>query len=346
MSSQKAIQLANEHRTNLNNLSSLAQKAVVDFVRDASTLTPEQTDFALKNALPEVIRPYTQISADLTTVYYSNLRNLAQSEVDERYVSYDAIAPVSLPVTAGRSYAQINTGALLLREGLLDIGGSLIFFGMAAQKAVNSGSRETIEDLGSKDEDFVRLRRIPRAGACAWCQFMTVETEAVTKFHDGCRCVYGGIFMGEKGTKYNQKFLEKFDSDYEKAQTMISNRDDGAQTKSLKLGTDAYRIELDKKLSLGARNWRKDFEKTAGLNQKQSAVQRSITNKRVDMIVNKVNNKEELTKFDVETLTEWGFDADSIGSTNPNKRETIKKSLSPSDPDDILSVMRRTMGYH
>lgn len=190
----------------------------------------------LVEALPELLRPYMTVSADVAATWYEDLRpSTKKAFFAEPVTNYsrpqvDALVRWSVSPLFGQSDSTVLS---------LLAGGS--------QRMIENASRDTIISNTGRDSIRVGYARIPRAGCCSFCGMLASRgavysssasaggtvgrgvdaSETAGKrggqgrgvkargsrdlgdtYHDFCRCVVAPVFTGEDNSyiQYTKQF--------------------------------------------------------------------------------------------------------------------------------------------
>lgn len=194
-----SLQLANEHKRDVGNLTTLAISEVnglFDLLKDRPI--PEYA-YQMRLTMPVIAETYSGAAEILAIDYYDNSRALApnlRSNYSAEIGRYSAAAEINSAI--GYSVARLTKEAP--QSNVLGmLAGSM-------QRAVANADRETISFNIVQDPDGTVYERIPQSDACAFCLTMAavaeVQTENYfTKYHDYCRCVTMPVFSGQSKTE-------------------------------------------------------------------------------------------------------------------------------------------------
>lgn len=262
------MQLTNQHRENLDNLTTLA---IADVVGAMTILKDEPlATFAYQagQILPPVVETYTTVAADLAVDYYDSSRALATLETT--YTAVPILPDVNPIVQSSIAYA---TGIATRGSTWEDI--TAVIAG-AVQRAVNGGDRGTISFNVEADPSGDRWQRVPSIRACTFCKTMAAVAEVqddqnFTKYHNYCRCTSLPIFSGQD--YFRQPWYGEVESAYSSARDTLSERQSIAREKfyaelpqelrgTKKAATMFYRKNPD--LSLTTKNILKEVRQQTG----------------------------------------------------------------------------------
>lgn len=344
MSDATAIKLANEHRQVLNDISTLAQKEVLNILNDVKDLPVELFNVSIRETIPTTILPYSNVAAQVSNEYYSLLRDEAQNNTGRNYTPLKLVAS-NLPNTTSLAYTLTNTGLAMNDKGIFKTYQDIEqFYGGAALKTVFSGSREQFIETQSLDTFSKRVTYVPRSQACAWC-LLNASAYGDRKFHDYCRCVVAASFTGESDNKFDQPFLTKFDKDYKAALTIL--QEEGVAKSELSVGSERYYSNISKQIRKDMSDWRntvgQDYIKENNLTK---AEVRNQMNALLDNAIADVKSGKKDVYY-LDKLFNKGnndFDFDLYSSIKFDKPIQLGVSYSNTQ-SNILKVMRQNFDY-
>ena len=198
--------MVREHRTQLMQLRSMADRDLVALLFEIEGLSVAEVRNVLIEALPELVAPYTTASGELAATLFEDLR----AEAGRRGTFY-ADVPDTVPASARvEGTARWAVGALV--DDSLEASLRSRLSGSIARMVMDA-SRETIEVNGGRDR--VRFQRMPRPGCCAFCGMLAsrgavYRSEASAGggvkargsmalgdgYHDDCQCVVMPVYPG------------------------------------------------------------------------------------------------------------------------------------------------------
>lgn len=189
--------LLDDHRKNLDNVSTLAIADVVGATELLKDRPLPELAYQLRLALPEIAATYASVAETLAIDYYDNSRAVAgvESVYEAQRVDYDARTPMDKSI--GYSIAQKTKGSTF--EAFQSIlAGSI-------QRSVVGADRETISFNIATDPDGTEYERVPSGTACSFCLTMAAVAEVrsndfFSKYHDFCRCTSRPVFTGQAAT--------------------------------------------------------------------------------------------------------------------------------------------------
>lgn len=224
-----ATSMVREHRQQLLQLRLLADTDLRALLAAAEGMGVVGTRSLLITALPELLAPYITASGELAAVLFEDLRAEAA-----RRGSFYASSAGAMPSPA-RVEALSRWAVAPLANDSLD---STVFTRMSgsAARMVMDASRETIAVNGGRER--VRFQRMPRPGACAFCQMLASRgadygTESTaggkvtysrggktwtgTSSHDDCHCVVMPVYPGTDMARLAGAEQRKFERLYVEA---------------------------------------------------------------------------------------------------------------------------------
>lgn len=221
--------MVREHRQHLLQLRALADTDLRALLAAAEGLGVAGTRNLLIAALPELLAPYLTASGELAAVLFEDLR----AEAARRGTFYAAPAD-SIPASA-RVDALSRWAVAPLADDALD---STVFTRLSgsAARMIMDASRDTMAANGSRER--VGFQRMPRPGACAFCQMLASRGAVYssdesaggrvtysrdgkswtgTSSHDDCHCVVMPVYSGTEMASLAQAEQERFEGLYVKA---------------------------------------------------------------------------------------------------------------------------------
>ncbi len=211
------MSLASEHKTNLNNATTLAIADTVELVQLLKDLPQKNFLYELRMNLPYVARQYSGVTAVLGADYYNAERSLV--ELDSVFEA----APVDIDYNTPTQAAVGYVSTLLVKDAPVE--SITAQLAGAIQRIVQSGDRETISAAVVLDPDGTRYERVPSAGACTFCLTMAAVAEVQRDeyfegYHSFCRCVLRPVFTGQSNTEL--PIYKKVNEEYSKASAELS----------------------------------------------------------------------------------------------------------------------------
>lgn len=185
-----SLQVA-EHRAIIDGLVLAASGDARVLLSEAMAASPVDTRKNLIRALPSLIEPYSTASAEISAVWYEDLRSaavggrFAAATVDE--VPAGLVSGIARR-TVSPFFGQGNADALSLLIGSL-------------QKAIAGAGRSTIRTNIHRDSALVGYARSPRPGCCAFCAMLASRGAA-----------YGRPDNSERG-RFNASLQESLRAD-------------------------------------------------------------------------------------------------------------------------------------
>jgi len=170
-------------RAELTRASSMAVEDASAYARQVVDESPERAAAQLREAVPSLVTVYGGVAAESAALFYETQRpsfrpaQIAPLSIgDELAQSLGwALVPIFTP-------DEFDTPVLDLVSRIAGV----------TQKHTAAGSRDTLILSSSTDPDSGGVRRYARAGACAFCRYLTVaeaDVDEQTVWHDNCHCV-------------------------------------------------------------------------------------------------------------------------------------------------------------
>lgn len=156
-----AIDSVNEHRRQLIQLTSLADRDIRYVLAALDRDDVAKVRQALKDVLPELLGPYMAASGDLSAVWFEALR----AEAGKRGVFYADVAPIELAAERVDRLARWAV-APLADDSLNSTVGTRL--SGAVQRLIFDVSRDTLAENGVRDK-VSHYQRMPKTGCCAFC---------------------------------------------------------------------------------------------------------------------------------------------------------------------------------
>ena len=172
------------HRGEINAVTALAQQDLGSYTQSILNEPPERVAAQLRVATPAVAETYGGVAATSGALFYETQRprpgwsgRLASPTIADTIASQLgwALVPIFKPDVF------VDPGVEMLGR----------VFGLT-QKLVALYDRETINLNSSLDPTSGGVKRYARAGACAFCAYLTTIDAHVTEatvWHDRCKCV-------------------------------------------------------------------------------------------------------------------------------------------------------------
>lgn len=174
------------YRAAQRDVSTLAQRDLVDLWRSVNTDDAEQAAEALVETLPALVTGYFVVSATVSADFYDLTR--AQAGVRRRF---DAVIPD--PPDASRAQALARWGVAPLFSADPAPGVALSKIAGGLQRVVADGGRQTVVQSAAADPAKVGWARVT-SGGCEFCEMLAGRgavygsTTADFLSHDACRC--------------------------------------------------------------------------------------------------------------------------------------------------------------
>lgn len=158
----------------------------------------ERAAAGMREALPAVAEEYGALAGDAAAIWYEDVRPSKLPRYQPR-----TFVPQVLQDAEGLA----TWGVTPLFEG--DIDAAWERLSGTLQQIVAGHDRETVQGNAGRDPGVVRWRREAKAGACAYCAYMSVLSEIYVsaeewakwddpaKYHDDCGCEPVVEFVGE-----------------------------------------------------------------------------------------------------------------------------------------------------
>lgn len=338
-----SIELVNEHRLVLDNLSTLAINDMLTLVDNASTREFSYFAQAMREGIPAITEQYGQVASLASSQYYDLSRAEAAIATGSEYASYEAASNLyDSALLKTNIDANVGTGISKIYSGAYTYDQVKSLFAGGVQKNINDYSRTNIIGNTGFDSAFQTYKRVPSFNACSWCKYKAViidggANEATISddgFHNNCKCVIGVGFQNETEIKFRQAFYGTYEQEFKKAQELIKNGDID-YTRQVRKGSPDYETMVRQDLLSQSREWRKNHpNQTKTFQTKQREDTKTISAN----IADKLNRNEPLTNKEQTILNTWGYDL--------NRSEGLKKPIkSSTNAADVLAVMRKEFGY-
>lgn len=172
-----------QHRSQLMAITEAAKADLTTYARSVADLEPARFAGEVRDAAVAVVGAYGPVAGENAALFYETQRPSPRPA--------RVVAPsVGEALQADLSWALFP---LFRPERFPDPWGSVVSnLGGVAQRAVASGDRETMLLNAERDDLSQGVRRFARAGACAFCAYLTSAVEIVDDdviWHRNCHCV-------------------------------------------------------------------------------------------------------------------------------------------------------------
>jgi hypothetical protein len=173
----------NQHRSQLMAITEAAKSDLTTYARSVADLEPARFAGEVRDAAVAVVGAYGPVAGENAALFYETQRPSPRPA--------RVVAPsVGEALQADLSWALFP---LFRPELFPDPWGSVVSnLGGVAQRAVASGDRETMLLNAERDDLSQGVRRFARAGACAFCAYLTSVVDVVDDdviWHRNCHCV-------------------------------------------------------------------------------------------------------------------------------------------------------------
>lgn len=156
------------YRNTVNDLSTVAAADTKRLLNEIADLSPVETRNTLIEVLPQVVSPYSQAAAQVSAVWYEDLR----SEVTA--APYVAVADQPVTSVQVRSLVRYGVSPLF---GQSDAAALTLLAG-SIQRLIANAARATIQDNVLRDSIRVGYARVPQPGCCSFCGLMASRGSA------------------------------------------------------------------------------------------------------------------------------------------------------------------------
>lgn len=218
-----------EHRSQLIQLRRLADKDLAMLLNAVSSADVAEVRNLLILAFPEIVAPYEAAATELAAVMFEELR----AEAGRRGVFY--ADPARSAANTARVDATVRWAVAPLADETL-ASTPLSRLSGSVSRIIMDASRQTVQLNGERDS--VSFQRMPRPGACAFCQMLASrgsdyrsedsaggkvtysrdgKSWTGTSSHDDCHCVVMPVYPGTAMASLAQAEQKKFDQMYVKA---------------------------------------------------------------------------------------------------------------------------------
>lgn len=228
---------ADLHRTQLDELVSLAHRDLVDFWSTLRGVDADTATAAVRVVMPEIVTAYGDAAAELAATFYEDLRDSAG--VAGAFTADLADLPDAAQIDAVAGWATSP-----LRLDVPDDAKALSLLAGGLQRLVAGMDRDTIAGNVRRDKAKATFARHASANCCAFCAMLATRGAVYAsektalhslkgKYHNDCHCVAVPEWHG--ATFEAAPYVSGFDTAYADAVRSAGSTDTSAVLAQMRL---------------------------------------------------------------------------------------------------------------